>query len=108
MKKTITSAALLASAASAFAYIGSVTVPSSQALQGEPVPAGSLVEETRFYCLSVYENTDGGKMLGTCDASHNNKITGVDTDERGCTETQAALVVSKDIIINACPSYAQL
>ena len=109
MKKSITSVALLASAASAFAFIGSHQAPSaSRQAVGDLVPGGNLETKTRYYCLNVFEDQDGSKVLGSCDESFNNQRFALDLSEQGCTASQAALRVTKNIQINACPAYAQL
>ena len=106
MKKTITSAALLASAASAFAIIAPPPFDDNSQV---PNPAFQLKpQEEKFYCLNVFETAEGEKLLGSCDASRQNVVFGLETDERGCTVSQAALRVTKDIKIMACPSYVQL
>ena len=103
MKKSITSVALLASAASAFAFIGSHQAPSASRQA-----VGDLETKTRYYCLNVFEDQDGSKVLGSCDESFNNQRFALDLSEQGCTASQAALRVTKNIQINACPAYAQL
>jgi len=106
MKKSIATAALIASAASAFAIIGPPIVDQNgkvlnHNVQQKPVEQG-------FYCLNVYEDVDGSKTLGSCDEAENNAKFGIDTDQRGCSEGQAALRISPNIQIGACPSYVQL
>jgi len=73
------------------------------------VPSGAGVQAAPgFYCLGLYEDQDGSKMLSSCDASYQNQAHGLEVNEQGCTVNQAALRITKNIQINACPSYAQL
>ena len=106
MKKTIASVALLASAASTLAFIGPSPV---QQQVGDQVSSGSMAQPVqKYFCLDLFEDQDGSKILGSCDKSSDNIIRNREVDERGCTESQAALAVTQSIHIQACPSYMQL
>ena len=105
MKKSITSAALIASAASAFAIVAP-PIPVQDNVQN---PAFQLKsQEAKFYCLAVFEEQDGSKVLGSCDEAHRNYVFGAEVDDKGCTIHQAALRVTENIKIAACPAYVQL
>jgi hypothetical protein len=98
MKKSIAVLALSASSTSAFAFM-------------------MQPQQTKTYCLSVYEGADGAKFASSCDESKNNEILGKDLLENGCAEDQVALTARKhkgqkkfDIQISAClpPNVVQL
>ena len=105
MNKTITSAALIASAASAFAIVGPLPGVGERVLHQD---FQVKQQEQKFYCLNIFETAEGSKLLGSCDESVNNKRFGAEVDEQGCTENQAALSITQNINIQACPGFIQL
>lgn len=102
MKKTIASAALLASATSAFAIVGPMGDASLQSLQ----PVKPLVEKN--FCLSLYEDNNGEKYVSDCDESLANKKYGLELGENGCAEGQVSFRTIRNIEIKACPTFVQL
>ncbi len=73
--------------------------------------------ETRTYCLSVYEDEQGGQRAGSCDETNRNTYYQRELNAQGCAEGQVALSTSRydsqeefPIRIGMClpPNVAQL
>lgn len=101
MKKTIGVAALAISASTA-----------SLALY---VPRDNMV--TKTYCLSIYEDVEGGQRAGSCDETDRNTYYQRELNAQGCAEGQVALSTRRygdegefPIRIGMClpPNVAQL
>jgi len=98
MKKTITSLALIASAANAYA----LPMPPRP---GQPLPPPPV---ERTICLSQYNTaSDGSPFVGGCDESERNQMFGEELLENGCAKHQVAIKTTS-LKIRSCPSAAQL
>lgn len=91
--KTIASVAMLVSTTSAFAFMA---------------PNPGPVPEPEHYCVSLYTDDKGeNATLGDCDLRERNERYDVELQKNGCAEGQAAMI-TRDVKIKSCPSFAQL
>lgn len=95
MKKSISAFAMMASASSAMAIVA----PNS--------PSAPRPQQPKTYCLSMYQNSDGSTIVGSCDESRTNQAYNLPLNENGCADNQAAFTSVKSKIA-ACPAFVQL